>query len=378
MSLAVALLISPAEALHTSARSAILLDGMTGRVLYQHNADEKSLIASTTKIMTGLLICEQCAPDARVEIRPECTGIEGSSMYLKSGEVLSVQDLLYGLMLRSGNDAAMALAVFCDGSAEAFAQRMNARAQQLGLTGTQYRNPHGLDDDGNYSTARDLAHLTAHALENPAFRSVVSTRSVTVGSRQLVNHNKLLWRYDGAIGVKTGYTKAAGRILVSAAERDGRRLIAVTISDPNDWDDHIRLLDYGFSAFTSTPIINAGDILLEVPVLSGSADGVCAAAPESFSYPLSPDEQAVIQLHLPPCVYAPVEAGDAAGEAVVLVDGQEAARLPLYWTDSVTSAKISKWDALWRRLGGYYARRTTAKNHIPLRHRLPPAGRGYD
>lgn len=352
VSIAAALFLTPAEAVSTSARSAILLDGMTGRVLYEQNADEKSLIASTTKIMTGLLICEQCSLDSRVQIRPEAVGVEGSSMYLKAGETLSVRDLLYGLMLRSGNDAAVALAMFCDGSVEAFADHMNERARLLGLTHTHYQNPHGLDDDGNYSTARDLARLTAYAMENADFRSIVSTRSVTIGSRQLVNHNKLLWRYEGAVGVKTGFTKAAGRILVSAAEKDGRRLIAVTINDPNDWDDHARMLDYGFSGFTSTSVLTADEPVMEVPVLTGTLDTVRAAAKESFSYPLAENETAVVRLHLPQFVFAPVEAGDRAGEAVILVNGQEAGRSPLYWMESSEQVKISKWDALKRRLGG--------------------------
>ena len=157
--MAAALFLTPAGAVSTSARSAILMDGMTGRVLYEQNADEKSLIASTTKIMTGLLICEQCSPDSRVQIRKEAVGIEGSSLYLQEGEILSVRELLYGLMLRSGNDAATALAMFCDGSVEAFADRMNQRAQQIGCTKTVFTNCHGLDDGSQYTTARDMAKI---------------------------------------------------------------------------------------------------------------------------------------------------------------------------------------------------------------------------
>ena len=199
-------------------------------MLYAHNADQPGLIASTTKIMTALLVAEQCNPDARVKIPPEATGIEGSSMYLTAGEVLTVRDLLYGLMLHSGNDAAVALAIFCAGDVGAFVDRMNQRAGQLGLRQTEFANPNGLDSEHNRSTARDLAWLAACALENDLFREVVSTRTYTNGLRTMTNHNKLLWRYEGAIGVKTGYTRAAGRILVSAAERDGRRLVAVTMS----------------------------------------------------------------------------------------------------------------------------------------------------
>ena len=235
-----------AELPRLSAKSAVLLDASTGRVLYASHAEDKSLIASTTKIMTALVICEAGDLDRTVVIPPEAVGIEGSSMYLKAGEVLSVHELLYGLMLRSGNDAAVALALADSGSISAFAMRMNEKAAVLGLKNTHYANPHGLDSEENYSTALDLARLTRFALQNPDFAQLVSTKSVTIGDRVLTNHNKLLWQYSGAIGVKTGYTRTAGRILVGAAERDGRRLIAVTIADPNDWADHAALYEYGF------------------------------------------------------------------------------------------------------------------------------------
>ena len=221
-----------AESPRLSAKSAVLLDASTGRVLYASHAEDKSLIASTTKIMTALVICETGDLNRTVVIPPEAVGIEGSSMYLKAGEVLSVHELLYGLMLRSGNDAAVALALADSGSISAFAMRMNEKAAVLGLKNTHYANPHGLDSEENYSTALDLARLTRFALQNPDFAQLVSTKSVTIGDRVLTNHNKLLWQYSGAIGVKTGYTRTAGRILVGAAERDGRRLIAVTIADP--------------------------------------------------------------------------------------------------------------------------------------------------
>lgn len=237
-----------------SAKSAILYDCTASRVLLEKNADEKSLIASTTKIMTALVVAENCNEADPVRIPPEAVGIEGSSMYLKEGEVLSVQDLLYGLMLQSGNDAAVALAIYCGGSVEGFVDLMNEKAKELSLTQTHFANPNGLDHDDNYSTARDMAVLTQYALENPVFAELVDTKTATVGGgRCLTNHNKLLWRYDGCIGVKTGFTRAAGRILVSAAERNGRRLVVVTIGAPDDWNDHAKLLDYGFLLTTNGP-----------------------------------------------------------------------------------------------------------------------------
>ena len=238
-----------------SAKSAALLDGMTGECLYEKNGDQRALIASTTKIMTGLLVCEAGDLDRTVTVPETAAGTEGSSMYLKSGETLTRRELLYGMMLHSGNDAALTLAISVSGSEAAFVRQMNRRACALNLTQTHFANPHGLDSGENYSTALDLARLAQAALQNEQFRAVVSTKTITCAGRTLTNHNKLLWRYDGCIGVKTGYTRHAGRILVSAAERGGRMLIAVTISDPDDWRDHVSLLDYGFAVLGSdTPV----------------------------------------------------------------------------------------------------------------------------
>ena len=238
-----------------SAKSAALLDGSTGECLCEKNGDQRALIASTTKIMTGLLVCEAGDLDRTVTVPETAAGTEGSSMYLKSGETLTRRELLYGMMLHSGNDAALTLAISISGSEAAFVRQMNRRACALNLTQTHFANPHGLDSGENYSTALDLARLAQAALQNEQFRAVVSTKTITCAGRTLTNHNKLLWRYDGCIGVKTGYTRHAGRILVSAAERGGRMLIAVTISDPDDWRDHVSLLDYGFAVLGSdTPV----------------------------------------------------------------------------------------------------------------------------
>lgn len=197
---------------------AAVLDADTGEVCFARNASEHALIASTTKIMTGLLIAEDCDPDAVVTVPQEAVGIEGSSLYLKSGEQLTVRALLYGLLLHSGNDAAVALALAHSGSVGAFVEAMNGRARELGLRDTHFTNPNGLDAPEHYSTALDLARLTRAALQVPAFAEVVATRQITIEGRSFTNHNRLLWSLDGAIGVKTGYTRAAGRTLVSAVE----------------------------------------------------------------------------------------------------------------------------------------------------------------
>lgn len=319
----------------TGAGSAILMDAETGRVLYAHKPDERAQVASTTKIMTGLLVAETCDLQSQVSIPAEAVGTEGSSMYLKEGELLTVRALLYGMMLHSGNDAAVALAMYCAGSVPAFADKMNQRAQELELSGTHFCNPHGLDEQDHYSTARDLAKLTACALENPVFRQVVSTKTAVFEDRVLTNHNRMLWIYEGAVGVKTGYTKSAGRILVSAAERNGRRLIAVTINDPSDWKDHVKLLDHGFSGFSVHELIKPGAILGTVPVISGAEPEVDVIADREVLLPLAEGESAELRLELPQFVYAPILAGDCAGEAAVLIDGTELMKIPLYWRYSV-------------------------------------------
>ena len=330
--------ISTLAAPDISAQSAILMDADTGRVLYEKDANRRSLIASTTKIMTAVIILEQCDLAARVRISEEAVGVEGSSMYLKAGEILSVRELLYGLMLQSGNDAAVALAIYCGGTAEDFVELMNDKAARLDLEDTHFANPNGLDAPDNYSTASDMAKLTAYALENPEFRQIVSAKTITVGERTLVNHNKLLWRYDGAIGVKTGYTKEAGRILVSAAERDGRTLIAVTFHAPSDWSDHAALLDYGFSAFASTVVLEAGQVAGSVPVLSGEKRAVDLKVGQEVLCALAEGETPEVRVYAPQMVYAPVETGQEAGRAEIWIGGKLLGQTPLYWAETVELA----------------------------------------
>ena len=256
-----------------SARSALVLDAEAGAVLYEKDADRESLIASTTKIMTGWLCCRLLKPDTVCTVPAEAVGVEGSSMYLQEGEEVTVRDLLLGLMLQSGNDAAVALAILCDGSEEAFVERMNREAGALGLAHTRFANPHGLDSPDNRSTARDLALLTAAALEDPLFAEIVSTREAEAAGRTLTNHNRLLRTCEGCVGVKTGYTKAAGRILVSAARRGGRLLVCVTLDAPDDWNDHRKLLDAAFAQYHDTPVARTGEELLRLRICSGPSRG---------------------------------------------------------------------------------------------------------
>ena len=323
----------PAEAV--SAEKAVVMDSVQGRVLFSKRARDRSLIASTTKIMTGLIVCENCNVLQQVRIPRAAVGIEGSSMYLKEGEVLTVQELLYGMMLRSGNDAAVALAIHCAGSVEAFADLMNEKALELGMYGSHFENPNGLDGKEHFSTAYDLGLLSLAAMKNPIFRKTVSTKQVRVGSRYLKNHNRLLWRYPGCDGIKTGYTRAAGRILVSTAVRSGRRLVAVTINDPDDWNTHQALLNRGFAGYKERPAAKAGKILGELPVVGGERNAVPLVATEDFFCLMAENEKALSILPGPGFAYAPVVKGALAGEALILIDGEILGRVPVVYGKTV-------------------------------------------
>ena len=333
-----AILFLPVKAGAISAECAILIDAQTGRVLYEKKAEEKSLIASTTKIMTALVICEQTNVLDRVKIPKEAVGIEGSSMYLKEGEVLTVQELLYGLMLQSGNDAAVALAIYCGGTVEGFTELMNDKAHRLGMTQSHFANPNGLDSPGNYSTARDMGILTAYAMQNPIFAQTVSTKTITIGERCLRNHNKLLWQLEGANGVKTGYTKAAGRILISSVTRMGRQLIAVTFNAPDDWQDHKTLIEDGFSRFTVQQLVRQGQTLGQLELAGGQETSVDLIAAEDFSYSLAQGERVTISLPEAGFAYAPVAEGQEAGFAHILVDGTAVAKVPLVYGATIERA----------------------------------------
>ena len=347
-----AVLFCPLRAQAVSAEKAILLDAISGRVLYEKNADAQSLIASTTKIMTALVVCEQCNVLDRMRIPKEAVGIEGSSMYLKEGEVLTLQELLYGLMLSSGNDAAVALAIYCGGTVEGFAELMNDKARILGMKNTHFENPNGLDSPGHYSTARDLAVLAAYAMENPIFAKTVSTKSIRVGERYLTNHNKLLWRVEGADGVKTGFTKAAGRILVSSATRDSRRLIAVTLNAPGDWQDHTVLLNDGFARYAVRNIVRKGQLVGTVEVEGGENCRVQLLAAADFDFSLSQEENPQLMVPGTGFVYAPVTEGAEAGFAYVLIDGNAVGKVPLIYGQTIEQSESEDknfWNKIFER-----------------------------
>lgn len=335
--------ITDVRAADISAESGILYDPLTERILWSRNEHEKMPMASTTKIMTALVAMSLYEPESVVEIQPEWTGIEGSSMYLKPGEQLSVYDLLCGTLLMSGNDAATALAGILTGNTEDFVELMNRKARRLCMEDTSYENPSGLDGEHHYSTAYDMAVLASEAMKYDDFREIVSSRSISTAGRTMSNHNKLLGMYDGACGIKTGYTKKAGRCLVSAAERQGRMLVAVTLSAPDDWNDHMALYDQAFESMTQTPVLESGD-MGEVYVATGGNSSCGIYVQQSYSALLFPgDEQKVsVSIEGPRIVYPPVYSGEKYGEAVVRLNGQEIFRTDVYFESDVALPQREK------------------------------------
>ncbi len=301
-----------------SAGSAIVMDANTGLVLFEKNADVKRSMASTTKIMTTLLLLEQGNLQEQITVTEDMVQVEGTSMGLLAGDVVTREGLCYGMMLSSGNDAANAAAIIHSGSLTAFADAMNQKACALGMKNTHFVTPSGLDDEQHYSTAYDMALLTVAALKNKDFRTIAAAPKATVyyGNppyrRTLQNHNRLLTSYEGCIGVKTGFTKKSGRCLVSAATRQGATLLCVTLSAPDDWNDHISLLDYGFSL--TEPITHPANTLT-LPAVGGIRDTVTLSHPElSLSLPESAKKDLAFRLALPPFVYAPLAQGQTVGQ----------------------------------------------------------------
>lgn len=300
-----------------SASAYAVLAADTGVLLDASQENQRLPMASTTKIMTGLLAAEDADIDRIITVPASCAGVEGSSMYLQAGEKLPLRDVLYGLMLCSGNDAAECVAAVCGGR-EAFVARMNERAAELGLKDTHFDNPSGLDGETHYTTAYELAKLAAAALQNETFAQVVASKSYTAGTRTMVNHNKMLRLYDGAVGVKTGFTKTAGRCLVSAAQRDGRTVIAVTLNDGNDWNDHAQMLDAAFAEMRTEQWAQAGDAAAKLSVQTGTKQTIHAVYAEDLTDTLLAGEQTKLEISCAPFLYAPVEQGAVCGYARVV------------------------------------------------------------
>lgn len=327
-----------------SARAAILIEQSSGDVLYEKNAHERLPMASTTKIMTALCAIEAGDLSRTVKVHPSACGVEGSSIYLTPGDSLTMESLLYALMLESANDAAAAIAYEISGSIEHFADLMNRSAAKMGLQDTNFTNPHGLDNEMHYTTASDLAKIASRAMENEVFAKIVSTRRHTISlthedgteaSRALLNHNKLLRLSDNVTGVKTGFTKRCGRCLVSAAERDGVSLIAVTLNAPDDWNDHLSLHELGFSSRTCYSLAQAGEFTVQLP---------CPTAPDGIVTACNHDRLSVVRengLEITHVVEAdrllmpPVEEGSMVGRVLFYANDEMLGEVPLYACQSI-------------------------------------------
>ncbi len=323
-----------AEVPSVSAASAVLMDVDSGRILYEKDGTTPRSIASITKLMTALVAVE-CLEDFSnpVTVRREWTGIEGTSLYLKPGEKISAETLLYGLLLHSGNDAAVALACICAGDVETFVSWMNERAKDLGMTNTHFSDASGLSGENHHASAVDMARLAAVCLNTPKVAEIIQTKTISLEGRNFTNHNKLLWQYPDCIGMKTGYTRQAGRTLVSAAERDGQRLVCVTLSDPDDWKDHTALLDYGFETFPRTVLAGKGEEIRQIPVEGSLIRFVPAVVKTEVSYPLRESElpQVERQLDLEAQAAAPVLPGKIAGGISFALGGETIGESYVVW-----------------------------------------------
>lgn len=344
------------SALSLSAASAVLIEAETGTVLYEANAYEQRAMASTTKIMTAILTIEAGDLDKEFTVDSYAIMVEGTTMGLRQGDRVSRRDLLYGILLPSGNDAANAAAVSVSGSMGAFVELMNAKAEELGLENTHFVTPSGLDAQGHYTTAYDLAMLTSYAMKNETFREIVCCKSAKVEfgnppyQRTLYNSNKMLRQYDGAIGVKTGFTDNARRCLVSAAERDGVTLIAVTLNAGDDWNDHAKMLDYGFTKVESYPLDVSYDGRVAVAG-TGQSTGVYAQ-PADISLTAKQCGKLTRRVLLPSMVYGEVKAGQQLGELEFLLDGKVVRTVPLL-ADSDIEAESGGLNFIQKLLGHF-------------------------
>lgn len=335
-----------ASALGVSASGACLMN-IDGRVLYEKNADVRMSMASTTKIMTAIVVIETLELQRQVKVADAAIGVEGSSMYLQKGETVSVKDLLYALLLQSANDAAVALACETAGTVEAFAELMNRKASELGLKNTHFTNPHGLDDEAHYTTARELAMIAAYAMKNATFAEITSTVKYTYSTDLrkgvFVNHNKLLYMLKDCVGIKTGYTKKTGRCLVSAVNKDGLVLIAVTLNAPDDWNDHMRMHEYGQSQYEFRQMLEDREFVCTLPVINGENPEITLANTGELSAWLVKDQDAEVVTELPRFLYAPIEEGEICGAICIYRDGSLVQSIDIIALEGSESIRYYTW-----------------------------------
>ncbi len=352
-----------AEGVQISANAAVVLEAGTGRVLYEKNAHEKMPMASTTKVMTALVAIEYGNLNDVVTVSSNASGIEGSSIWLSAGEKMTLSDMLYGLMLASGNDAAVAIAEHIGGSVDAFADMMNKKAQEIGAYDTHFSNPNGLPVKDHYTTAYDLALISAYAMRNPAFCEIVKTQYKTLPweghewDRVVKNKNKILWNYEGGNGIKTGFTKEAGRCLAAAAQRDGMQLVSVVLSAPNMFEDCMALMDYGFHNYKNRVIVKEGEFIGDVAVTDGMQDSFPVYTGSDISYPLTDEEYGQIQktVNLEQQVAAPVNKGQVVGSVALWLGEQRLCSVELQATCQVgensypyqLNRLLKSWTKTW-------------------------------
>lgn len=331
----------------TSARAAVVMDVSSNRVLYLKNMNEKLAMASTTKIMTLIVAIESGKLDEKVKVSKRASHMEGSSIYLREGERHTVSDLLYAIMLRSGNDAAVAVAEHIGGSVEGFADMMNKKAAEIGAKNTRFSNPHGLDTEGHYTTAYDLALITSYALKNPVFSNIVSSKKKIIEGppdenwdRVMINKNKMLWQFDGGDGVKTGFTNKAGRCLVSSATRDGFQLICVVLNCGPMWNDSSSLLEHAFKNYTKTKVVEKDSTFKVIEVRNGKERFVGVKPVEDFAFALREDEKDDVELVAKDleAAQAPFEKGDDAGRLEVYIDNTLIKTIRLEYSEGVESS----------------------------------------
>lgn len=306
--------------------SKIVMEVSTGRILYEDNAFEQKYMASTTKILTAITIIENCNLDEVITVTSKSVGIEGSSIYLEEGEKLTVKDLLYGLMLRSGNDCAVTLALHCRENINEFADLMNATAERIGAENSNFTNPHGLHDDNHYTTAYDLAKISCYAMKNDIFREIVGTKTVKIPfttreyDRYLVNKNKMLKEFPDSTGIKTGYTKKAGRCLVSSCKRDGMELVCVVLNLPPMFEESKQLLTNAFNNYKLYKLYESDEIIDFIPI-SNSNKSCGVYVKEDIYFPLSNEEvnQTNVVFNIPDQLCLPIEKDKEIGEIQVFV-----------------------------------------------------------
>lgn len=345
-------------AMNVRASAFALIDAESGRLLFGKNENLRLPMASTTKIMTALVTLESCALDEMVGIPDEAVGAEGSSMYLERGESLSVRDLLYGLMLASGNDAAVALAVHVGGSVKDFVGLMNVRADSMGLRSTHFITPNGLSAEGHLTTARELCLIAREAMKNEDFAQIVSTkyyRTETGGAvRSFKNKNSLLWSYDGAFGIKTGYTMAAGRCLVFGAERNGMRVIGAVLNCRPMFDEAARLMDLAFESFVPVTVIGKGTRVFDVYVENSEECLLEVSAKDSIIRLMRSNESALLctEYELYPDLSPPIRAGDEVGVLRIRENGETIGSTALVASNTVLPYGYGYW---WKLLSKRFA-----------------------